>query len=59
MTKKRTIGLVLLIVGIAVLVVSGAADAIGLGNSPGFGYKQIVGVAAGAIAAIAGAIVIR
>lgn len=59
MTKKRTIGLVLLIVGIAVLVVSGAADAIGLGNSPGFGYKQIVGAAAGAIAAIAGAIVIR
>jgi len=59
MTKKRAIGLVLLIVGIVILVASGAADAIGLGNSPGFGYKQIVGIAAGAFAAIAGAIVIR
>lgn len=59
MTKKRTIGLVLLIVGIVVLVASGAADAIGLGNSPGFGYKQVVGIAAGAIAAIAGAIIVR
>lgn len=59
MTKKRTIGLVLLIVGIVVLIVSVAADAIGLGGSPGFGYKQIVGVAVGAIAAIAGAIVMR
>lgn len=59
MAKKRTIGLVLLIVGIVVLIVSVAADAIGLGGSPGFGYKQIVGVAVGAIVAIAGAIIRR
>jgi hypothetical protein len=59
MTKKRTIGIVLLIVGIVVLIVSVAADAIGLGGSPGFGFRQIVGVAVGAIAAIVGAIVMR
>jgi len=56
MAGKRTIGLVLLIVGIVVLIVSVAPDAIGLGGSPGFGYKQIAGTAVGAIVAIVGMI---
>jgi uncharacterized protein YqgC (DUF456 family) len=54
MAKKRTIGLALLIGGIIVLIISVAADAIG--GSPGFGYKQMAGTVAGAIAAIIGAI---
>ena len=53
MARKRTIGLVLLIVGIVVLIISVAADAIGLGGSPGFGYNQMAGTAVGAIVAIA------
>ena len=59
MAKKRTIGLVLLIVGIVFLIISVAADAIGLGNDPGFGYQQTAGTAAGAIVAIVGAILMR
>lgn len=59
MAAKRTIGLVLVIVGIVALIVSAAGDAIGLGGSPGFGYKQVVGTAVGAIVAIVGAILTR
>lgn len=59
MARKRTIGLVLLIVGIVVLIISVAADAIGLGGSTGFGYNQMAGTAVGAIVAIVGAILMR
>ena len=59
MAKKRTIGLVLLIGGIVFLIISVAADAIGLGMDPGFGYQQTSGTAAGAIVAIIGAILMR
>ncbi len=57
MAQKRKIGLVLLIIGIVVLIVSVAADAIG--GSPGFGYNQVAGTAVGAIVAIVGAILMR
>ena len=57
MTKKRTIGLALLIGGIVFLIISVAADAIG--GSPGFGYQQMAGTAAGAIVAVVGAILMR
>ncbi len=57
MAHKRTIGIALLIIGIIVLIISVAADAIG--GSPGFGYNQVAGTAIGAIAAIIGAILIR
>ena len=59
MAKKRTIGLVLLILGIVFLIVSVAADAIGIGHDPGFGNQQTAGTAAGAIVAIVGAILMR
>ena len=59
MARKRTIALVLLIVGIVVLIISVAPDAIGLGGSPGFGHNQMAGTAAGAIVAIVGAILMR
>ncbi len=59
MAKKRTIGLALLIGGIIVLIISVAADAIGVGRDPGFGYDQTAGTAAGAIVAIVGAILMR
>ncbi len=57
--EKRTLGIVLLVVGIVVLIVSVAADAIGLGGSPGFGYKQAAGTVVGVIAAVVGAILMR
>jgi hypothetical protein len=59
MERKKKIGLVLLIGGIIFLIISVAADAIGLGHDPGFGSQQTAGTAAGAIAAIVGAILIR
>jgi len=59
MARKKKIGLVLLIIGIVFLIISVAADAIGLGNDPGFGYQQWAGTAAGAVVAIVGAILMR
>jgi len=59
MATKKKIGIALLIVGIVFLIISVAADAIGLGHDPGFGYQQTAGTAAGAIVAIVGAILMR
>ena len=43
MKSKKTRGIVLLAVGTVVVIVSVAADYIGIGGWSGFGYKQIVG----------------
>jgi len=48
METKRIVGIGLLVVGIIVLIVSVAADAIGFGM-PGFGPRQMAGTAVGAI----------
>jgi hypothetical protein len=56
MKGSKILGIILLIVGIIVLVVSLIADAIGIGGSAGFGFKQIIGAVVGAIAAIIGLI---
>jgi hypothetical protein len=54
---KRIAGIVLIVVGIILLLLSLTADLLGVGTSPGvFGWRQIVGVAVGAIAAVAGLI---
>ncbi len=58
---KRTIGIILLVIGIIVLLLSVTADvtgipsAIGIGGWPGFGTWQIVGTIAGLVLAAAGA----
>jgi hypothetical protein len=52
--NKKNLGIALLVVGIIVLVMSLAADAIGIGGAPGFGYKQILGSIAGVVAAVIG-----
>ena len=55
MGNKKTIGVALLVVGVIVLIVSLAADAIGLGGAIGaFGYKQIIGAVVGVIVAVVG-----
>ena len=45
--NTKTIGRILLVVGVLLLVVSILADVVGLGLSPGFGLRQIVGSIAG------------
>ncbi|UCC62528.1 MAG: hypothetical protein JSV36_17470 [Anaerolineae bacterium] len=51
----KTAGIILLVVGIAVVIVSLIADALGIGNNPSvFGPQQIAGTVVGAIVAIVG-----
>jgi hypothetical protein len=52
--SKRTIGIGLIVIGVIVLVVSLAADSLGIGGAPGIGFKQIAGAILGLIVAIVG-----
>jgi len=54
MGGKKTAGIVSLVVGIAILILSLLADSIGLGRAPSFGSGQIVGTIAGASVTIVG-----
>jgi hypothetical protein len=55
MGARKTIGIVLLVVGIIVLLVSLFADTLGLGgSSPVFGPYQIAGTIVGVIVALVG-----
>ena len=56
MKGLKVVGIVLLVLGVLVLLVSVVADPIGLGGSPTFGYRQVIGTLGGAIAAIVGLI---
>lgn len=52
----KTIGIILIVVGVVVAVVSAAADLIGLSGATqvGFGWKQQVGTAVGVIIVLVG-----
>jgi hypothetical protein len=50
----KNIGIVLFVLGLVLLAVSLTADWLGIGNVPGFGFKQILGSIAGALAAAVG-----
>jgi hypothetical protein len=54
MNAKKSIGTLLLVIGIVALIVFAIADRIGIGENPGFGSVQIAGVIIGAVAAIVG-----
>lgn len=54
MGGKKNIGIVLFGVGAVILILSLAADPIGIGGSPGFGWKQILGSLAGALLTVVG-----
>ena len=56
MEDKKTVGVVLLVVGIVLLILSLAADLVGIGGWPGFGWGQILGTVIGVIGAIVGSI---
>jgi hypothetical protein len=51
MGSKKTIGIVLLVVGVIVLFLSLLANPIGIGNPSVFGRDQILGAIAGVILA--------
>jgi len=54
MEGKKTAGIVLIVVGIIVLLLSLGADPVGIGGSPGFGSYQIAGTIVGAIVTVVG-----
>ena len=56
MKNKKTIGILMIVIGIALLIISLLADTLGLGGAAGFGWKQILGSVVGAIAVVAGLI---
>ena len=47
--NSKLLAVVLIGIGIVLLVVFAAADVIGVGGAPGFGWKQISGSVAGLI----------
>ena len=52
--SKRAIGLMLIALGAVGMVVSLAADALGIGNRTGIGWKQLLGAAAGMLGMVYG-----
>ena len=56
--NQRSIGILLLIIGLVLAALSFTADLIGLGEGSGFGYKQIAGLVVGVGGIIAGLVFI-
>jgi hypothetical protein len=54
MEKKNIVGILSLMVGLILLVLSLIADTIGIGSTPEFGNGQLVGVLLGGIIIIMG-----
>ena len=59
MGNHVTIGRILLGVGGLILLLSVAADPIGIGGAASFGYKQIAGTSVGAVMASGGIVLLR
>lgn len=54
MGKKKIAGIILLVVGIALVVLSLIIDLVGIGQTPTFGWNQTVGTIVGAIVILGG-----
>ena len=52
--SNKTIGIVLIILGVVLMIVSLAADVIGIGNGTGIGWKQMLGAVVGVLVAVGG-----
>ncbi len=54
--STKIIGWILIVLGIVIVVISAAADVIGLGNAAKmvFGWRQILGTAVGVVVAVVG-----
>jgi hypothetical protein len=56
---EKASGIFLLVLGVVLLILSLAADLIGIGAASGFGYKQIIGVVLGVAAGIRGFLILK
>ncbi len=54
MKNKKTVAIIVLVVGIVILGLSLAADLVGIGGGGGFGSRQIAGTIVGVIVAVVG-----
>jgi hypothetical protein len=54
MRSKKVTGIVLFGMGAVILVLALVAYPIGIGDSPGFGWKQILGVLLGGVLTVVG-----
>ncbi len=54
--SRKTLGIIVAVLGVALIVISALADVIGIGGG-GFGFRQIAGVVVGAFAAGFGGLV--
>jgi len=51
--SRKTVGVVLLVAGVLLFLVSAAADPLGIGGAPGIGWKQSLGMLVGVALAAA------
>ncbi|NIA25700.1 MAG: hypothetical protein GWP04_09040 [Gammaproteobacteria bacterium] len=56
--SRKTFGIVVAVLGVALIVISALADVIGLGGGDAFGVRQIAGVVVGALGATFGGLVV-
>ena len=52
--SKRTVGIVLIVLGVLLAVASLAADVIGIGSGGGLGWKQLLGAGVGVLVVAVG-----
>jgi len=55
--SRKSFGWAVTVIGIIVAVIAVLVDQTGIGTSDGFGWKQILGVVVGTIAAVSGFII--
>ena len=58
MENIRTLGVILLVIGVMLLVLAIGADAIGLGQTRAFGFKQVAGAVVGVLLATIGSLLV-
>ena len=59
MKNFKTLGIILLVVGIIIIASSLLIDILGFGGSPNFGSKQITGLIVGVVTGVVGLFLIR
>ena len=56
--SRKALGIIVAVLGVALLVISALADVIGIGGGDDFGYLQLAGVVIGAFGAVFGGLVV-
>ena len=57
--QKKTLGLIIIIIGIIIFLISLLADTLGIGGYPGIGTKQTIGIIIGLVICIIGLLLSR